>query len=110
MLGRDDNLAICGVCVADSWTVPLDKLQSIRAFTKVVQHGSFAAAARDMRLSRSAISKYVIDLEQDLSTQLLVRTTRSASPTENGQAYYERCVEILAGLEEADLGGDSATG
>jgi DNA-binding transcriptional LysR family regulator len=68
-----------------------------------VQHGSFAAAARDMRLSRSAISKYVIDLEQDLSTQLLVRTTRSASPTENGQAYYERCVEILAGLEEADL-------
>jgi DNA-binding transcriptional LysR family regulator len=82
---------------------PVDKLQSIRAFTKVVQHGSFAAAARDMRLSRSAISKYVIDLEQDLSTQLLVRTTRSASPTENGQAYYERCVEILAGLEEADL-------
>src|SRR4051812_12139931 len=81
----------------------MDKLQSIRAFTKVVQHGSFAAAARDMRLSRSAISKYVIDLEQDLSTQLLVRTTRSASPTENGQAYYERCVEILAGLEEADL-------
>jgi DNA-binding transcriptional LysR family regulator len=82
---------------------PVDKLQSIRAFTKVVQHGSFAAAARDMRLSRSAISKYVIDLEQELSTQLLVRTTRSASPTENGQAYYERCVEILAGLEEADL-------
>jgi DNA-binding transcriptional LysR family regulator len=81
----------------------VDKLQSIRAFTKVVQHGSFAAAARDMRLSRSAVSKYVIDLEQDLGTQLLVRTTRSASPTENGQAYYERCIEILAGLEEADL-------
>ena len=81
----------------------MDKFQSIRAFTKVVQHGSFAAAARDMRLSRSAISKYVIDLEQELSAQLLVRTTRSASPTENGQAYYERCVEILAGLEEADL-------
>ncbi|MPZ37434.1 MAG: LysR family transcriptional regulator [Rhizobiales bacterium] len=81
----------------------MDKLQSIRAFTKVVQHGSFAAAARDMRLSRSAVSKYVIDLEQDLGTQLLVRTTRSASPTENGHLYFERCVSILSDLEEADL-------
>ena len=81
----------------------MDKLTSIRAFTKVVQHGSFSAAARELRLSRSAVSKYVIDLEQDLGVQLLVRTTRSASPTENGQAYYERCIAILADLEEADL-------
>src|ERR1700674_5648898 len=81
----------------------MDKLQSIRAFAKVVQQGSFAAAAREMRLSRSAVSKYVIDLEQELGVQLLVRTTRSASPTESGQAYYERCTAILADLEEADL-------
>jgi DNA-binding transcriptional LysR family regulator len=81
----------------------MDKLTSIRAFTKVVQHGSLAAAARDLRLSRSAISKYVIDLEQHLGVQLLVRTTRSAAPTENGHAYYERCVAILADLEEADV-------
>jgi DNA-binding transcriptional LysR family regulator len=81
----------------------MDKLTSIRAFTRVVQHGSFAAAARDLRLSRSAVSKYVIELEQELGSQLLVRTTRSASPTENGQAYYERCIAILADLEEADL-------
>jgi DNA-binding transcriptional LysR family regulator len=81
----------------------MDKLNSIKAFTKVVQHGSFAAAAREMQLSRSAVSKYVIDLEQELGVQLLVRTTRSASPTENGQAYYERCLAILADLEEADV-------
>src|SRR5713226_8062314 len=81
----------------------MDKLQSMRAFAKVVQLGSFAAAARELRLSRSAVSKYVIDLEQELGAQLLVRTTRSASPTENGQAYYERCSAILADLEEADL-------
>src|ERR1700741_1665218 len=81
----------------------MDKLTSIRAFTKVVAHGSFSEAARELRLSRSAVSKYVIDLEQDLGVQLLVRTTRSASPTENGQAYYERCIAILADLEEADL-------
>ena len=77
----------------------MDKLTSIRAFTRVVQHGSFAAAARALRLSRSAVSKYVIELEQELGSQLLVRTTRSASPTENGQAYFERCTAILADLE-----------
>jgi DNA-binding transcriptional LysR family regulator len=81
----------------------MDKLTSIKAFTRVVQHGSFAAAARELRLSRSAVSKYVIELEQELGSQLLVRTTRSASPTPNGQAYYERCLAILADLEEADL-------
>src|ERR1700732_3454957 len=81
----------------------MDKLTSMRAFTRVVQHGSFAAAARELRLSRSVVSKYVIELELELGSQLLVRTTRSASPTQNGQAYYERCLAILADLEEADL-------
>jgi DNA-binding transcriptional LysR family regulator len=81
----------------------MDKLTSLKAFTRVVQHGSFAAAARELRLSRSVVSKYVIELEQELGAQLLVRTTRSARATENGQAYYERCLAILADLEEADL-------
>src|SRR5579872_6061696 len=88
---------ICGQCRS------MDKLTSLRAFTRVVQHGSFAAAARELRLSRSVVSKYVIELEQELGAQLLVRTTRSARPTANGQAYYERCLAILADLEEADL-------
>jgi DNA-binding transcriptional LysR family regulator len=81
----------------------VDKLASIRAFTKVVEQGSFSTAGRELRLSRSAISKYIRELEEELGVQLLNRTTRSASPTENGQAYYERCVAILAELEEADL-------
>jgi DNA-binding transcriptional LysR family regulator len=81
----------------------MDKLASIRAFTQVVQQGSFAAAARELRLSRSAVSKYVIELEQELGVQLLSRTTRSVRPTENGQTYYERCTAILSELEEADL-------
>jgi DNA-binding transcriptional LysR family regulator len=81
----------------------MDKLTSIRAFTKVVAHGSYSEAARELRLSRSAVSKYVIELEEELGVQLLHRTTRSTSPTENGQAYYERCLAILADLEEADL-------
>src|ERR1700736_5052295 len=65
----------------------MDKLTSIRAFVKVVELGSFSEAARHLRTSRSAISKYVGDLEQSLGVQLLNRTTRHASPNENGQAY-----------------------
>lgn len=80
----------------------MDKLVSIRAFTRVVALGSFSSAARELRLSRSAISKYIFDLERDLGVQLLNRTTRSASPTDNGLSYYERCVAILAELDEAD--------
>jgi DNA-binding transcriptional LysR family regulator len=81
----------------------MDKLDSLKAFTKVVQHGSFSEAARELRLSRSAVSKYVGELEQQLGVQLLVRTTRSVSATESGLAYYERARAILADLEEADL-------
>lgn len=80
----------------------MDKLDSIRAFVKTVEKGSFATAGRELRLSRSAVSKYVRELEEELGVQLLHRTTRSASPTENGQAYYERCLAILAELDEAD--------
>jgi DNA-binding transcriptional LysR family regulator len=81
----------------------MDKLASMKAFTRVVQHRSFAAAARELHLSRSAVSKHVIDLEQELGAQLLSRTTRTVTPTENGLAYYERCIAILSDLEEADL-------
>jgi DNA-binding transcriptional LysR family regulator len=81
----------------------MDKLVSMRAFAKVVERSSFSEAARELRLSRSAVSKYVIDLEQELGVQLLNRTTRSTSPTDNGRVYYERCVAILSEIEEADL-------
>lgn len=80
----------------------MDKLASLRAFVKVVESGSFAEAGRQMRLSRSAISKYVGDLEESLGVQLLNRTTRHASPTENGQMYFERAVVILSDVDAAD--------
>ena len=69
---------------------------------KVVESGSFAEAGRQLRLSRSAISKYVRDLEESLGVQLLNRTTRQASPTENGQMYFERAVVILSEIDAAD--------
>ena len=81
----------------------MDKFESIRAFTQVVEEGSFAAAARKMQLSRSAVNKLVINLENQLGVQLLYRTTRKVIPTDTGRAFYERCIDILSSLEEAEL-------
>lgn len=80
----------------------MDKLTSLRAFVKVVETANFSEAGRRLRISRSAVSKYVAELEQDLGVQLLSRTTRRVMPTENGQAYYERAIAILADLDAAD--------
>lgn len=80
----------------------MDKFEQMRAFTQVIVSGGFAAAAREMGLSRSAVNKLVIGLENELRVQLLHRSTRVVSPTETGLAFYERCVEILASLEDAE--------
>src|ERR1700732_479088 len=80
----------------------MDKLASLRAFVKVVELGSFSEAARQLRLSRSAISKYIGDLEHSLGVQLLNRTTRHASPNKNGNAYFERALMILSDIDAAD--------
>ncbi|MGF1569395.1 MAG: LysR substrate-binding domain-containing protein [Nodosilinea sp.] len=81
----------------------MDKFESLRAFTQVVDAGGFAAAARRMGLSRSAVNKLVMNLEDHLQTQLLHRTTRKVSTTDAGRAFYERCLGILADLAEAEL-------
>jgi len=80
----------------------MDKVNSLRAFVKVVETGSFAEAGRQLRLSRSAISKYVAELEESLGVRLLNRTTRHASPNENGQMYFERALAILSEIDAAD--------
>jgi DNA-binding transcriptional LysR family regulator len=80
----------------------MDKFESLRAFTQVVNSGGFAAAAREMGVSRSAVNKLVIALEAQLGVQLLHRSTRVVTPTESGLAFHERCVEILGNLEEAE--------
>jgi DNA-binding transcriptional LysR family regulator len=80
----------------------MDKFAQMRAFTQVVASGGFAAAARTMGLSRSAVNKLVIALENQLGVQLLHRSTRVVTPTETGLAFYDRCLEILANVEEAE--------
>jgi DNA-binding transcriptional LysR family regulator len=81
----------------------MDKLDAMNAFVKVVASGSYAEAARKLGLTRSAVSKAVMELEQLLGARLLDRTTRRLSPTEAGRAYFERCAEILASVEETEL-------
>ncbi len=80
----------------------IDKLDSLRAFTQVVACQGFAAAARKIGGSRSAVNKLVIALEDELGVQLLQRSTRVVTPTGTGLAFYERCLEILAAVDEAE--------
>ncbi len=81
----------------------MDKLDAMNAFTKVVAAGSYAEAARRLGLTRSAVSKAVMELEQILGARLLDRTTRRVTPTEAGRAYYQRTLSILADVEETEL-------
>ena len=81
----------------------MDRFQAISAFARVVEAGSFARAAERLGVSVSAVSRQVADLEAHLDARLLNRTTRRLSLTEGGQAFYERCVQLLADLEDAEV-------
>ncbi len=80
----------------------MDRLDGIAAFALVVETGSFTAAARRLKLSKSAVSAHVQRLEERLGIQLLHRTTRRLSTTEAGRAYHQFCVRILADAEAAE--------
>jgi DNA-binding transcriptional LysR family regulator len=81
----------------------MDKLEAMNAFVKVVALGSYSEAGRALGLTRSAVSKAVMELEQLLGARLLDRTTRRVSATEAGLAYFESCVDILARVEETEM-------
>jgi DNA-binding transcriptional LysR family regulator len=80
----------------------VDRLAAIQVFSQVVESGSFAKAAARLGLSTSAASRHLAELESHLQTRLLNRTTRRVSLTESGRAFYERSVQLLADLEEAE--------
>jgi DNA-binding transcriptional LysR family regulator len=80
----------------------VDPLDGIAAFARVVDSGSFSAAARRLNVSKSAISANVQRLEERLGIRLLNRTTRRLSVTEAGAAYYRHCARILAEAEAAE--------
>src|SRR5205823_6989398 len=80
----------------------MDPLDGIAAFARVVDSGSFSAAARHLKISKSAVSAHVQRLEERLGIRLLNRTTRRLSMTEARAAYYRHCARILAEAEAAD--------
>ena len=80
----------------------MDRLTSLTAFVRVVESGGFSAAGRRLNMSTTMVSNHVQALEERLGARLLNRTTRKVSLTEAGKAYYDRCTQILADLEQAD--------
>jgi DNA-binding transcriptional LysR family regulator len=83
----------------------IDKLRAIRYFVRTVDAGSFAAAARSLEVSPSALSKALTGLEELVGFTLYARSTRKLALTEDGRMYSECCREVLLQLEEAELGG-----
>src|SRR6218665_1680933 len=79
----------------------MDTLQSMRVFARVIDTGSFTAAAQALSLSTAQVSRLVSELEQQLEARLLHRTTRRLALTETGERYLQRCRQILSEVDEA---------
>ena len=86
----------------------MDRLAAMEAFVRVVEAGSFVGAADRLGASTSSVSRLVADLESHLGARLRHRTTRRLAVTETGQAYYERCVQLLADVDEAESAAGAA--
>jgi len=88
----------------------MDRFSTLTVFRRVVELGSFSAAAQDLNYSNAAVSKMIKDLEADLGAQLIVRTTRSLRLTDVGRSYFEQVADILDGMAAADDAVRSETG
>src|SRR6202044_4099464 len=80
----------------------MDRFDAMRVFTRIVERRSFSKAAEDLGLPRSSVTDAVRGLEARLGVRLLQRTTRQVSSTLDGEAYYRRCVNLIADMEEAE--------
>jgi len=87
----------------------MDQLRAIRVFTRVIDEGSFAGAARVLDLAPAVVTRLVAELEEHLGARLLNRTTRRLALTDIGEAYLERARRILAEVDEAQALASSAT-
>lgn len=80
----------------------MDRLQTMKAFVRVVDHGGFTAAARVLEVDQALVTRQVANLERRLGVKLLERTTRSMRLTEAGETFLARCREILSDVAEAE--------
>jgi DNA-binding transcriptional LysR family regulator len=81
----------------------MDRLAAMQTFVKVVDTGSFSAAARQLHVGQPAVSKTVAQLEDLLGVRLLARSTRGLAVTQAGQRYYERARRSIEEADEAEL-------
>ncbi len=86
----------------------MDRFQAMTTFIRVVDTGSFSAAARQTNVGQPAVSKAIAQLEDQLGVRLITRTTRGLSPTEAGQRFYEHARRALEEAEEAELAARGA--
>jgi DNA-binding transcriptional LysR family regulator len=84
------------------WSGVMDQLAAMRAFSRVVEAGTFTRAAQLLDIPKPTLSKLIQNLESHLRTKLLNRTTRRVTVTADGAAYYERVVRILTDVDELD--------
>ncbi|MBN3160530.1 LysR family transcriptional regulator [Pectobacterium brasiliense] len=80
----------------------MDHIQAMRVFVRIVELGSFSRAAERLTLPRATVSNTIKQLEARLGVRLLQRTTRQVQITDEGRVYYERCLQLLAEIEEID--------
>ena len=86
----------------------MDRLREIEMFVRVIESGSFSAAARDLNMGQPAVSKTIASLEERLGVRLLTRSTRKLSPTEAGTAFYERAIRAIGEANEAEAAAQGA--
>lgn len=78
----------------------MDRIQQMQIFQRVAELGSFVRTAEQLGLPKTSVSDAVQQLETQLNVRLLNRTTRRVELTQDGQNYYQRCVELLADFDE----------
>ena len=87
----------------------MDRFDTMIAFIRVVETGSFTKAAETLHMSRTTVTQLVQSLEARLRLKLLNRTTRKVNVTEDGAAYYERIVRLLAEIDDIETGLPNAS-
>ena len=88
----------------------MDRFSAMETFVRVVDTGSFSAAARQLRIGQPAVSKAMAQLEERLGTRLLLRSSRGLATTEAGQNFYDRARRAIEEADEADLSARGAGG
>jgi DNA-binding transcriptional LysR family regulator len=87
----------------------MDRFDTMKAFVRVVEAGSFTKAAHTLHMNRTTVTQLVQQLEARLQLKLLNRTTRKVNVTEDGAVYYERIVRLLAELDDVESGLPNAS-